>query len=1127
MKSATFLYLTSSLGSLMAPALTAQSVSPHIADSGTVILYHMDEATGATQVVDAAGGFNGVATSGETATSIFSGDAGYSGFGTAGTNTATTGVGVDVTGDGVFHYDDNATAPDTFDTLNKLGDTFTLEAMIRPAAITGTNQHLWGIDGTVSRALQFRINSDGTLNFDPIDGGGAAVTFSLTSLTGAHAFVANEWYHVAAVYDQGTVSLYWTRVDSGAEVANLVATGTTSVSFQSDDSPLMFGNEGRSFGGTSEGLIGRLDEGRVSRVARAANEFIFDSVQVHDWSSYEAGSTNVPANTLDGDLATRWSAEGDGSWISFDLGKNREVTAIDLAFFNGTTRISTFDVELSMDGVVWRPALVSQTSSGTTTALESFALTGNTIARYIRYVGYGNTVNDWNSITEVEVQSQALVDTDQDGLPDLFEQWVIDANPDDAITSLADVLPDDDFDGDDQTNRDEYLAGSDPTIYNEPGDIDDDGLPDFWEARWFGDLNETAEGDSDGDGFSNLEEYEGGSDPTSFSSKPGDLDGDGLPDAWEQEQFGTLDNNAYSDPDSDGYVNIGEYVAATNANDVSSKPSWKAPSVAYMGNSVVATNACIMPQSAVYGRAINGLSFQDQILYTFDGYQYTAYYDSIGSVQMVVVARRTVSGASVGEWEIYRTDSEFTNGDESGVGTSWDAHNVVAFGICESDGSLHFSYDHHGHTLRYRRSIAGLCTTQKDAWGAGMLQAEQNWIVSLSQVQTEVTYPQFVPSPDGGLTFVWRNGSSGNGDQFFSHYQPATSNWSTPTRFIERSGNYNGSASRCPYINGFDYAPDGSMHVTWTWREGAGSSNHDICYAYSEDRGVTWKNTAGAVVADTSLGEDIDLNTPGISFKPTDLNQLLINQQTQCVDEDGRVHAMMLHRREDAGFEYPNVTTNVYSTLGVAYYHYFLEPGTGRWQQRRIPPEVFQVGSRPAIAYDAAGNVYAAFTTYTTGVNVFPGYSAGRLAIASASKESEYTDWKVQQVVEVTNAFTGEPLIDQARLLRDGVLSVYIQENSTSSAAGTTPLHVYEFAVDVAEPLETGLSGISRVGDDVVVTTYGSAGAVYQLQKSTDLVSDWTSVGETYTGTNALLAAPDSQGWSLSRAFYRFQVTTP
>jgi hypothetical protein len=111
---------------------------------------------------------------------------------------------------------------------------------------------------------------------------------------------------------------------------------------------------------------------------------------------------NVAANTLDGDLATRWSAEGDGVWIRYDLGSARTVGSVSIAWHKGDTRTSTFDVELSGDGSSWTTALARGTSSGDTVRHENHDFP-DTSARYLRVVGHGNTVNDWTSITEATV----------------------------------------------------------------------------------------------------------------------------------------------------------------------------------------------------------------------------------------------------------------------------------------------------------------------------------------------------------------------------------------------------------------------------------------------------------------------------------------------------------------------------------------------------------------------------------------------------------------------------------------------------------------------------------------------------------------------------------------------------
>lgn len=49
-----------------------------------------------------------------------------------------------------------------------------------------------------------------------------------------------------------------------------------------------------------------------------------------------------------------------------------------------------------------------------------------------------------------------------------------------------------------------------------------------------------------------------------------DSDGDGLPDAWEMQYFGTLAYGASDDPDHDGLSNYQEYIAGTNPNDPNS-----------------------------------------------------------------------------------------------------------------------------------------------------------------------------------------------------------------------------------------------------------------------------------------------------------------------------------------------------------------------------------------------------------------------------------------------------------------------------------------------------------------------------------------------------------------------------
>jgi len=119
-----------------------------------------------------------------------------------------------------------------------------------------------------------------------------------------------------------------------------------------------------------------------------------------------ADDGNVPSNVLDNDLNTRWSADGDGQWLQFCLGTPATVSGVQIAFYSGNVRTSRFDVLVSADAAAWTPAATNLTSSGTSLALQTFSFTPVT-AKYVRIVGHGNSVNTWNSYTEVKINTGA------------------------------------------------------------------------------------------------------------------------------------------------------------------------------------------------------------------------------------------------------------------------------------------------------------------------------------------------------------------------------------------------------------------------------------------------------------------------------------------------------------------------------------------------------------------------------------------------------------------------------------------------------------------------------------------------------------------------------------------------
>ena len=131
-------------------------------------------------------------------------------------------------------------------------------------------------------------------------------------------------------------------------------------------------------------------------------------------ASASADDGNAAANALDGSLATRWSALGDGQWIRFDLGASQAVGTVKIAWHNGDQRASTFDVQTSTDGASWS-SVYSGRSSGTTASLESYTVTGTASGKYLRVLGHGNSQNLWNSVSEVEIYGPGEVAPDTGG----------------------------------------------------------------------------------------------------------------------------------------------------------------------------------------------------------------------------------------------------------------------------------------------------------------------------------------------------------------------------------------------------------------------------------------------------------------------------------------------------------------------------------------------------------------------------------------------------------------------------------------------------------------------------------------------------------------------------------------
>lgn len=402
----------------------------------------------------------------------------------------------------------------------------------------------------------------------------------------------------------------------------------------------------------------------------------------------------------------------------------------------------------------------------------------------------------------------------------------------------------------------------------------------------------------------------------------------------------------------------------------------------------------------------NGATFTQDLLVSHQGWQFAAYWNAD---RRLTLARRELPAA---DWEIFSFSDYLIPGQ--------DAHNNVSLGLCPVDGTLHLAFDHHGDPLRYRRSVPGLATSP-DAfgWDESLFGAITDVLVPADGPIDKVTYPRFLPTPAGNLQFVYREFSSGNGRTRLVDYAAATGEWFDDRILIERLGAHEdplggSSGSRNPYLNRIDYDDQGTLHVTFTWREKAPTPyNRDILYAYSEDGGRRWFNGAHEAVADTDLGQVLDQDTPGLRAIELGAEWGLLNNQGHLVDARGRVHAVMFHKDQ------PDDQVSYGNSSNSHYRHHWLD-ADGVWRTTVLPT----IGSRPHLFEGPNETLVLAYRT-------------GRdLAIDVATARETYSDWQRVLLVDANlrTDFNG----DRARLAETGILDAILQDDAEFPGAPST-----------------------------------------------------------------------------------------
>ncbi|KAI1445949.1 hypothetical protein F5Y02DRAFT_426255 [Annulohypoxylon stygium] len=422
---------------------------------------------------------------------------------------------------------------------------------------------------------------------------------------------------------------------------------------------------------------------------------------------------------------------------------------------------------------------------------------------------------------------------------------------------------------------------------------------------------------------------------------------------------------------------------------------------------------------------LNGAAFQQDAIQSYNGWQYACFYsqlsaDSAKEPLYIHLSRRKLPE---GKWETFVFDDYPQTTD--------DGHNTVQLGICPGDGTIHLSYDHHCDILRYRHSHPGVASKpESHTWTKSLFTPHLSRLPGLDSSQdalfSYITYPRFVQTPTS-LLFTWRTGKAGLGDDHLAVYSAtATPSPTSSTVYGYRvlGTNLKGVANN-PYIHGLDHR-SGCLHATWVYRAfvhypgwddpldtkhkqqagpNSGANNHDICYAYSDNDGLVWRNGAGDVVADLEKGDEgVRPDAPGIVAFEIPKGSGLANQEAQAVDGEGGVHVL---NRDAVGGE-------------QRWKHYYRAPN-GTWTQRALPHvDGVYGGKRGRLAVSKDDDLYL----------ILPDHAAPILRILKATKKSDYSDYKL--VWQEDGFPPTEPLVDATRLQYDNVLSIFTRSSNGS-----------------------------------------------------------------------------------------------
>lgn len=136
------------------------------------------------------------------------------------------------------------------------------------------------------------------------------------------------------------------------------------------------------------------------------------------FSAYEYDANHSPDKAIDNSLspASRWSSKGLGNSMTFELADESIVREIRAAFLKGDVRQSYFEIQTSKNNQDWTTVLSNGVAEGSLGPLR-FDLTDSS-AKFVKYIGMGNSATRWNSIVELNILGCGTTDNNVPSPPD-------------------------------------------------------------------------------------------------------------------------------------------------------------------------------------------------------------------------------------------------------------------------------------------------------------------------------------------------------------------------------------------------------------------------------------------------------------------------------------------------------------------------------------------------------------------------------------------------------------------------------------------------------------------------------------------------------------------------------------